>query len=66
MELAEAVDLHQLPSLWAKHDLNVQGDANRFVNSLVESLPNQSFPLTVCRDPARWFPGRSCAGATVG
>ena len=37
MELAEAVDLHQLPALqplWTKHDLNIQGDANHFVNSL--------------------------------
>ena len=37
MELAEAVDLHQLPGLqplWTKRDLNIQGDANHFVNSL--------------------------------
>ena len=37
MELAEAVDLHQLPGLqplWTKRNLNIQGDANHFVNSL--------------------------------
>ena len=35
LELAEAVDIHELPGLqplWKKHDLNIQGDANHFVN----------------------------------
>lgn len=50
LELAEAVDLHKLPglhSLWQRHDLNVQGDAEL----LVVALPNTSLPLPVCRDP---------------
>ena len=37
LDTAEHVDLHQLPgmqSLWKQHDLNLQGDANHFVNSL--------------------------------
>ena len=35
LELAEVVDIQTLPGLhrlWRKHDLNVQGDANHFVN----------------------------------
>lgn len=58
LELAEAVDIHQLPglhSLWDKHDLNVQGAANRF-ELTVESISKQSFPLPLCRDPAWWIP----------
>ena len=53
LELAEAVDLLQLPGLhplWKKHDLNVQGDANHFVNTL-EPLTDKSIPLPVCRNP---------------
>ena len=37
LDTAETVDLHQLPGmqeLWTQHDLNLQGDANHFVNSL--------------------------------
>ena len=37
LELAEAVDIHQLPGLqllWKKRNLNIQGDANHFVNTL--------------------------------
>ena len=37
LELAEAVDIQQLPGLrplWTKHNLNIQGDANHFVNTL--------------------------------
>ena len=37
LDTAEAVDVHTLPGLrdlWKQHDLNVQGDANHFVNSL--------------------------------
>ena len=36
LELAEAVDIQVLPGLqrlWKKHDLNIQGDANHFVNA---------------------------------
>ena len=46
LELAEAVDIHQLPglrSLWNKHDLNVQGDANHFVNSLWNLSQSRGF-----------------------
>lgn len=46
LELAEAVDLHQLPglhSLWQKHDLNVQGNANHFVNSLWNLSQSRAF-----------------------
>ena len=37
LELAEEIDVRTLPGLqrlWKKRDLNVQGDANHFVNSL--------------------------------
>ena len=37
LELSEPVDIQQLPGLhqlWAKHDLNVEGDAAHFVHSL--------------------------------
>ena len=37
IDTAESVDLQALPGLrglWKQHDLNVQGDANHFVNSL--------------------------------
>ena len=37
LDTAEQVDLHQLPGmqeLWTQHDLNLQGDAKHFVNSL--------------------------------
>ena len=35
LELAEAVDIQQLPGLqplWKRRDLNIEGDANHFVN----------------------------------
>ena len=37
IDTAEAVDIHSLPGLhelWKQHDLNVQGDASHFANSL--------------------------------
>ena len=37
LDTAEAVDIMTLPglkSLWKEHDLNIQGDASHFVNSL--------------------------------
>ena len=46
LELAEAVDIQQLPGLhrlWTKHDLNVQGDANHFVNTLWNLSQSRAF-----------------------
>ena len=46
LELAEEVDIRQLPGLqqlWKKHDLNVQGDANHFVNSLRNLSQTRAF-----------------------
>ena len=46
LELAEAVDMHALPGLhrlWKKHDLNVQGDANHFVNTLWNLSQSRAF-----------------------
>ena len=46
LELAEAVDIRELPGLhplWAKHDLNIQGDANHFVNTLWNHSQTRAF-----------------------
>ena len=46
LELAGAVDMHQLPGLhplWQKHNLNVQGDANHFVNALWNLSQTRAF-----------------------
>ena len=46
LELAEAVDIQLLPRLqrlWKKHDLNVQGDANHFVNTLWNLSQSRAF-----------------------
>ena len=46
LELAEAVDIHELPGLhplWKKHDLNIQGDANHFVNTLWNLSQTRAF-----------------------
>ena len=46
LELAEAVDIRALPGLhplWAKHDLNIQGDANHFVNTLWNHSQTRAF-----------------------
>ena len=46
LELAEAVDIQLLPGLqrlWKKHDLNVQGDANHFVNTLWNLSQSRAF-----------------------
>ena len=45
-ELAEAVDIQLLPGLqrlWKKHDLNVQGNANHFVNTLWNLFQSRAF-----------------------
>lgn len=49
LELAEAVDIQTLPGLhrlWSKHDLNVQGDANHFVNTLWNHSQSRAFDYT--------------------
>ena len=46
LELAESVDIQQLPGLkpmWKKHDLNIEGDANRFVNALWNVSQSRAF-----------------------
>ena len=46
LELAEAVDIQQLPGLrpmWKKHDLNIEGDANHFVNTLWNVSQTRAF-----------------------
>ena len=46
LELAEAVDIQQLPGLrpmWKKHDLNIEGDANHFVNTLWNASQTRAF-----------------------
>ena len=46
LELAEIVDIQTLPGLhrlWKKHDLNVQGDANHFVNTLWNHSQSRAF-----------------------
>ena len=46
LELAEAVDIQALPGLqrlWKKHDLNMQGDANHFVNTLWNLSQSRTF-----------------------
>ena len=46
LELAEAVDIRELPGLhplWTKHDLNIQGDANHFVNTLWNHCQTRAF-----------------------
>ena len=46
LELAEAVDIRELPGLhplWTKHDLNIQGDANHFVNTLWNHSQTRAF-----------------------
>ena len=46
LELAEAVDIHQLPGLqplWKKHNLNTQGGANHFVNTLWNLSQTRAF-----------------------
>ena len=46
LELAEAVDTQALPGLhrlWKKRDLNVQGDANHFVNTLWNLSQSRDF-----------------------
>ena len=46
LELAAAVDIHELPGLqplWKKHDLNIQGDANHFVNTLWNLSQTRAF-----------------------
>ena len=46
LELAEAVDIQDLPGLqrlWKKRDLNVQGDANHFVNTLWHLSQSRAF-----------------------
>ena len=51
LELAEAVDIQQLPGLqplWKRHDLNIEGDAKSLCQHLVECLPVQSLPLQIC------------------
>ena len=46
LELAEPVDIQQLPDLkplWKKHDLNIEGDANHFVNTLWNLSQSRAF-----------------------
>ena len=46
LELAEAVDIQQLPGLqpmWKRHDLNIEGDANHFVNALWNVSQSRAF-----------------------
>ena len=46
LELAEEIDIRKLPGLqrlWKKHDLNAQGDANHFVNSLWNLSQTRAF-----------------------
>ena len=46
LELAEPVDIQQLPGLrpmWKKHDLNIEGDANHFVNTLWNVSQTRAF-----------------------
>ena len=46
LELAEAVDIQQLPGLqplWKRHDLNMEGDANHFVNPLWNVFQSRAF-----------------------
>ena len=46
LELAESVDIQQLPGLkpmWKKHDLNIEGDANHFVNTLWNVSQSRAF-----------------------
>ena len=62
MELAEAVDLHQLPGLqplWTKRDLNIQGDANQLCQFTMESVSDESSALPLCGDD---YPIQHCHG----
>ena len=46
LELAEAVDIQQLPGLkplWEKRNLNIQGDANHFVNTVWNLSQSRAF-----------------------
>ena len=46
LETCEAVDLQRLPglqTLWQQHDLNVQGDASHFVNTLWLATQSRAF-----------------------
>lgn len=46
LETAEALDIQRLPgllSLWRQHDLNAQGDASHFVNTLRLETQSRAF-----------------------
>ena len=48
LETAEAVDIQSLPglqALWHQHDLNVQGDASHFVNTLWLEMQSRAFTV---------------------
>lgn len=54
LETSEAVDLHTLPglqSLWKQHDLNIQGDASHFVNSLWIATQSRAFTYRYPQGP---------------
>ena len=57
IDAAEPVDIQALTGLrdlWKNHDLNVQGDASHFVNSLwLLVVPKQSLPLQICTNSRR-------------
>ena len=69
IDTAEQVDIMALPGLrdlWKQHDLNVQGDASHFVNSLWLLPQTRAFHYRFARNQGRRLPHRSCPTAHPG